>query len=457
MTEYTPREIAEHLDQYIIGQKNAKRAVAVALRNRWRSLRLPPEMAEEIIPKNILLIGPTGVGKTEIARRLAKLTNAPFVKVEATKFTEVGYVGRDVESMIRDLAEDAARIVRAGEAEAHAGKAEEMAAGRIADILQPSAKPETRNPMEIIFSEKKADEQGMPEKTEQMKKRSELIEQIQKGYLDDREIEIEVPENDRKALGSIYGENENANQISRMISQMMPKKTKKKHVNIGTARHIFREEAEDSLIDEETVAERAVEAAEQRGIVFIDEIDKIAGKSQSSGPDVSREGVQRDILPIVEGSTVKTKYGFVRTDHILFMAAGAFHVSRPSDLIPELQGRFPIRVEMQSLTKEDFRKILTEPRQALIKQYTALLETEGVTIRFTDDSMDAIADIACRVNQETEDIGARRLYTVMERLLEDISFDAPDLEEKQITIDESFVKDRLGSTAENIDINHYIL
>ena len=458
MKNLTPRQIVEQLDQYIIGQTEAKKSVAVALRNRWRSMQLPPEMEEEVIPKNILLIGPTGVGKTEIARRIAKLTDAPFVKVEATKYTEVGYVGRDVESMIRDLAEEAVRMVRTREAEKHGAEAEEAAVVKIADILWPGRKKEeTRNPMEIIFGEKKGQTPQIASDPVRDEKRKALMDRIRSGELDSRTLEIEVPENSGQALGSIYGDNENMNQLSRMFSSMMPKKMKKRKMTVRAARKFFREEAAAQMVDMETVAEKAVEAAEKRGIVFIYEIDKVAGRSASSGPDVSREGVQRDILPIVEGATVKTKYGPVKTDHILFMAAGAFHVSKPSDLIPELQGRFPIRVELKSLTKEDFRRILTEPRQALIRQYTALLETEGVHISFGEDALDEVADMACRVNSETEDIGARRLYTMMERLLEDISFEAPDLEEKELRIDRQFVKDRLSQAAENMDISQYIL
>lgn len=461
MKNLTPRQIVEQLDQYIIGQAEAKRSVAVALRNRWRSMQLPPEMEEEIIPKNILLIGPTGVGKTEIARRIAKLTDAPFVKVEATKYTEVGYVGRDVESMIRDLAEEAVRMVKNKEAEKHKDEAAEAAVVKIADILWPVKKrEETRNPMEIIFGEKKERPAAVQAPSDPVRdeKRKALMDRIRSGELDSRTLVMEVPENSGQALGSIYGDNENMNQLSKMFSAMMPKKMKKRKMTVRAAKKFFREEAAAQMVDMEAVAEKAVEAAEKRGIVFIDEIDKVAGRGgSSSGPDVSREGVQRDILPIVEGATVKTKYGPVKTDHILFMAAGAFHVSKPSDLIPELQGRFPIRVELKSLTKEDFRRILTEPRQALIRQYTALLETEGVHITFQDDALDEVADMACRVNADTEDIGARRLYTMMERLLEDISFEAPDLDKKELVIDRQFVKEKLSQAAENIDISQYIL
>lgn len=451
MEELTPRKIVEYLDHYIIGQKDAKRAVAVALRNRWRAGQLSPELAKEISPKNILLIGPTGVGKTEIARRIASLTHAPFVKVEATKYTEVGYVGRDVESMVRDLVEEAVRLVKKEESASHGRDAEEEALRRIAEALWPSKKPETRSPMDIIFGEKQADK---PEDEGEKQRRKELIERIRSGELDEREIEIKVEDK-----GSTpQSDNEQANQISIMIAGMMPKKMKKKKVTVRAAKKILMEEAADEMVDMEVVKDRAIHYAEERGIIFIDEIDKIAGRTGSSGgPDVSREGVQRDILPIVEGATVKTKYGQVKTDHILFMAAGAFHVSKPSDLIPELQGRFPIRVELSSLTKEDLRKILTEPRQALIRQYTALLETEGLHVSFSEDALDTIAEIASDVNSETEDIGARRLYTILERVLEDLSFDAPDMEEKEMVVDSAYVRDKLVRIRENIDISNYIL
>lgn len=449
-TNLTPRKIVEYLNQYIIGQTDAKKSVAVALRNRWRASRLTPEMAKEVSPKNILLIGPTGVGKTEIARRIATLTRAPFVKVEATKYTEVGYVGRDVESMIRDLAEEAVRLVKKEESARHGKDADEEAIHRIAEAMWPSKKVETRSPMDIIFGEAKKE---TPMDEGEKERRKDLETRIRNGDLDDRVIEIEVEEKGNPG----NTDNEQANQISMMLSSMMPKKMKKKKVTVRDAKRILAEAAADEMVDMEVVKDKAIHYAEERGIIFIDEIDKIAGGRSSGGPDVSREGVQRDILPIVEGATVKTKYGQMKTDHILFMAAGAFHVSKPSDLIPELQGRFPIRVEFSSLTKDDLRSILTEPRQALIRQYTALLETEGVDITFTEDALSAIADIASRVNTETEDIGARRLYTILERVLEDLSFDAPDLEDKHVTIDESYVRNKLGDVTENIDISNYIL
>ena len=451
MEELTPRKIVEYLDHYIIGQKDAKRAVAVALRNRWRAGQLPHDISKEISPKNILLIGPTGVGKTEIARRIASLTHAPFVKVEATKYTEVGYVGRDVESMVRDLVEEAVRLVKKEEAALHGRDADEEALRRIAEALWPSKKPETRSPMDIIFGEKKEDK---PQDEGEKERRRELIERIRRGELDDRMVEIKVEDKGNAP----ESDNEQANQISIMISSMMPKRTKKKKVTVAAAKKILAEEAADEMMDMEVVKEKAIHYAEERGIIFIDEIDKIAGRTGASGgPDVSREGVQRDILPIVEGATVKTKYGQVKTDHIFFMAAGAFHVSKPSDLIPELQGRFPIRVELSSLNKDDLRKILTEPRQALIRQYTALLETEGLQVSFGEDALDAIADIALQVNRETEDIGARRLYTILEKVLEDLSFDAPDMEQKEVVVDSAYVKEKLGKITENIDISNYIL
>lgn len=448
--DLTPRKIVEYLDEYIIGQKNAKKSVAVALRNRWRAAKLSPEMSKEIMPKNILLIGPTGVGKTEIARRLADLTNAPFVKVEATKYTEVGYVGRDVESMVRDLAEEAVRLVKKEESAAMGKSTEEKAIEKIAEIMWPTKKQETRSPMDIIFGEAKKEE---PLQEGEKERRDHLLVRIRSGELDNRTIEIEVA--DKGNQGN--SDNEQANQIASMISSMMPKRKIKKKVTVAQAKKILAEEAAEEMLDMETVKDKAIRYAEERGIIFIDEIDKIAGRNGTNGPDVSREGVQRDILPIVEGASVKTKYGQMKTDHILFIAAGAFHVSKPSDLIPELQGRFPVRVELSGLSKEDMRKILVEPRQALIGQYIALLETEGVNVTFTDDSLDAISEIAYTVNQETENIGARRLYTILEKVLEEISFEASDLEDKNVVIDGAYVREKLGPITVDMNVSNYIL
>lgn len=448
--DLTPRKIVEYLDEYIIGQKNAKKSVAVALRNRWRAAKLSPEISKEIMPKNILLIGPTGVGKTEIARRLADLTNAPFVKVEATKYTEVGYVGRDVESMVRDLAEEAIRLVKREESAALGKSTEEKAIEKIAEIMWPTKKQETRSPMDIIFGEAKKDE---PLQEGEKERRDHLLVRIRSGELDNRTIEIEVA--DKGNQGN--SDNEQANQIASMISSMMPKRKIKKKMTVAQAKKILAEEAAEEMLDMETVKDKAIRYAEERGIIFIDEIDKIAGRNGTHGPDVSREGVQRDILPIVEGASVKTKYGQMKTDHILFIAAGAFHVSKPSDLIPELQGRFPVRVELSGLSKEDLRKILVEPRQALIGQYIALLETEGVNVTFTDDSLDAISEIAYTVNQETENIGARRLYTILEKVLEEISFEASDLEDKNVVIDGAYVREKLGPITVDMNVSNYIL
>lgn len=465
MKELTPREIVEELDKYVIGQDEAKKSVAIALRNRYRRQKLPDEIKEEVIPKNILMIGPTGVGKTEIARRLAKLVNAPFVKVEATKFTEVGYVGRDVESMVRDLVETSIRMVKHEKMEAVKDKARELADQKIAEILYPTPKkPTTVNPLEAIFgattkSNYNQDDEIYKEKLNSARqKQSEILDKIKDGSLDKELIEIEVEDNTPPMLEvfSASGMEEMGINFHDMFGGLFPKRKKKRKVTIENARRILTQEEAQKLIDMDEVINESIAKAENSGIIFIDEIDKIAGK-ETHGPDVSREGVQRDILPIVEGSTVITKYGPVKTDHILFIAAGAFHISKPSDLIPELQGRFPIRVELQSLTEKDLKKILTEPKNSLIKQYTALLETEGIKINFSEDAIDEIVKVAVYVNQQSENIGARRLATVMEKLLEDISFSAPELSQKEITIDKEYVNQKLKDIIKDKDLSMYIL
>ncbi|WP_281252377.1 ATP-dependent protease ATPase subunit HslU [Sporomusa malonica] len=465
LLELTPKEIVNELNKYIIGQQQAKKSVAVALRNRWRSKKLPAELKEEIIPKNILMIGPTGVGKTEIARRLAKLVNAPFVKVEATKFTEIGYVGRDVESMVRDLVETSIRMVKQHKMIEVNDKAKELADERILDHFVPPVKKEaTRNPFEMLFSGGMGANQEKPPEPEVSQQsfstgREWWRKRLGSGELEDELIEITVEDATQPAMGMFAGTGieEMGMNIQDMLGNLIPKKQKKRKVTVANARKIFIQEEAQKLIDMDEVTTSAVSLAENYGIIFLDEIDKIAGRGHSSGPDVSREGVQRDILPIVEGSTVVTKYGPVKTDHILFIAAGAFHVSKPSDLIPELQGRFPIRVELTNLSKEDFRQILTEPANALIKQYISLLETEGIKIEFTEDAIDELADIACRVNIQTENIGARRLHTVLEKLLEDLAFDAPDAVERFVIINREYVKSKLDHIVVNQDLSHYIL
>lgn len=458
VNEQTPREIVAELDKYVVGQDDAKRSVAIALRNRWRSRQLTGAMKEDIIPKNILMIGSTGVGKTEIARRLAKLVKAPFIKVEATKFTEVGYVGRDVESIVRDLAETAVRMVRQQRMEAVQDKAKEMAEERILDVFVPQPK-KSQNPLGKLFGsveeeEEKQEEPKYPAGREWVKKR------LDKGELEEETIEIDVEESSKPMVGMFAGSSLEGmgDNLQDMIGSLMPKNRKKRKVTVAQARKIFTQEEAAKLIDMDAVADEAVKVAEYTGIVFLDEIDKVAVKNGTSGgADVSREGVQRDILPIVEGSTVMTKYGPVKTDHILFIAAGAFHTAKPSDLIPELQGRFPIRVELKSLRKEDFEKILTEPQNALLKQYEALLATEGVTIEFRPDAISRVAELACDVNEQAEDIGARRLHTLLEKLLEQVSFDAPDLEEKHVTIDASYVDEKLSDIVVNRDLSQFIL
>ena len=461
----TPRQITEHLNRYIVGQTEAKRAVAIALRNRYRRSLLNDEMKNEVIPKNILMIGPTGVGKTEIARRIAKLTNAPFVKVEATKFTEVGYVGRDVESMVRDLVEAAHRLVKEEKMEAVKEQAEQLANEVIVKLLVPSMRKKQgmQNPFEMLFGGQKPEQQQDTDSIEEKEirsKRTQIAEDLKAGKLEEEWVTIEVTENQASLFDALQGTGMDltGNGMQDMLSNLMPKKMKKRRVQVKDARRILTIEEANKLIDSDEVAQQAIIRAEQTGIIFIDEIDKIASKNHGgSSADVSREGVQRDILPIVEGSTVTTKYGPVKTDYMLFIAAGAFHISKPSDLIPELQGRFPIRVEMEKLTKEDFVRILQEPDQSLILQYKALLETEGVTIHFTDEAIERIAEIATEVNQETDNIGARRLHTILERLLEELSFEASEIAPAHIDITPAYVDKKLEKIAKNKDLSQFIL
>ena len=449
LDELTPREIVRELDKYVIGQGGAKRAVAIALRNRIRRQKLPPEMAEEVMPKNIIMIGPTGVGKTEIARRLAKLANSPFLKVEASKFTEVGYVGRDVESMIRDLVEIAIDMVRNEKLEEVTDKAEANAEERILDLLLPSA------PTPAVST----DESSRTTMDQWNRTREKLRTQLHDGKLDERTVEIEVKERNFPAFEIIS--NQGVEEMDINIKDILPgffgQRSKKRKMKVAEAIEYLIQEEEQKLVDMDQVTRLAVERVENNGIIFLDEIDKIAGRESGHGPDVSREGVQRDILPIVEGTTLNTRYGFVRTDHILFIAAGAFHVAKPADLIPELQGRFPIRVELDSLTIEDFVRILTEPQNALIKQYIALLETEGIKLSFHNDAVQEIARFAASVNDSTENIGARRLHTIMEKLLDEISFEGPDLKKKTIHIDAAYVQKMLAEIVKDQDLSRYIL
>jgi ATP-dependent HslUV protease ATP-binding subunit HslU len=452
-TGLTPAQIVTELDRYIVGQRRAKRAVAIALRNRWRRQMLPSELRDEVAPKNIIMIGPTGVGKTEVARRLAKLAQAPFLKVEASKYTEVGYVGRDVESMIRDLTELSVTMVK-GELMAEVReKAERLAEDRLLDLLLPhrSTEPFSSGTLEQVSPD--ASREGTLEK---------LRAQLRAGRLDERIVELETQQQSMPMLEVFSGQGmeEMGIQLKDMLSNVLPTRTKRRRVTVAEARRLLAQEEAQKLVDMEEVVSRAVRRVENSGIIFLDELDKIAGREGGGGrggPDVSREGVQRDLLPIVEGSTVTTKYGAVRTDHILFIAAGAFHVAKPSDLIPELQGRFPIRVVLEPLTKDDFVRILTEPENALIRQYVELLRTERVSLRFLPEAVEAIAEIAMQVNTSTENIGARRLYTIMERLLDEISFDAPDMPGKELTIDAEYVRLRLSDVIRDQDLSRYIL
>ena len=460
LDEMTPRQIVTELDKHVVGQRNAKRAVAIALRNRVRRQKLAPEMAVDVMPKNIIMIGSTGVGKTEIARRLARMSNSPFLKVEASKFTEVGYVGRDVESMIRDLTEIAVEMTRQEKIEEVAEKAELNVEERILDLLLPP--PRSASGF-YDFDADTSDEQTTDLDTtrdEQFQRtREKLRTQLRSGKLDNRLVELEVREKNFPVieLAGPQGIEEMGINMKDMLGNLFQGRSKRRKMRVDEAMEYLMQEEEERLIDMDQVARAAIERVENSGIIFLDEIDKIAGRESGHGPDVSREGVQRDILPIVEGTTVNSRYGMVRTDHILFIAAGAFHVSKPSDLIPELQGRFPIRVELESLTIEDFKRILTEPRNALIKQYQAMMETEGVTVEFTSDAIDSIANFAAQVNQQTEDIGARRLQTIMEKLLEEISFEGPDLDPKHQRIDAAYVSSMLSDTVKDQDLSRYIL
>jgi ATP-dependent HslUV protease ATP-binding subunit HslU len=451
MSALTPREIVRELDKYIVGQAQAKRAVAIALRNRWRRQQLPAELRDEIAPKNIIMIGPTGVGKTEIARRLATLARSPFLKIEASKFTEVGYVGRDVESMIRDLVELSKNMVQHEEMERVKTRAAEIAEERLLDLLLPQPPLSPRAEQQAAL-----DELGQQH---YQNTREKFRQYLHDGKLDERFVELEVQERNFPMIEVISGSGmEDMDiQIKDMLGNMFPQRKKRRKAKVQDALIILVQEESQKLIDMDNVMREAIQRVEQSGIIFLDEIDKIAGREHAAGPDVSREGVQRDLLPIVEGSTVHTKYGMVKTDHILFIAAGAFHVSKPSDLIPELQGRFPLRVELQALGKDDFVRILREPQNALLKQYKALLETEGLDLVFADDAIDELASIAERVNQQTENIGARRLYTILERVLDDLSFEAPDTAPQQVTIDRQYVVACLEDIVTSEDLSHYIL
>ena len=453
MKELTPKKIVEELDKYIVGQKDAKRAVAIAIRNRWRRLQLSDELREEVMPKNIIMIGPTGVGKTEIARRIANLVKAPFLKVEASKYTEVGYHGRDVESMIRDIVEIAVNMVRTEQMEKVGEKAETNTEERLLDLLLPL--PEKKEEIKDCKEEGAEEETAVIER--QKTTREKFRNKLREGKLEDRMVEIKTQEKPVVMQGIIAGIEDIGVDFQNVIEKMIPAKTQVKKTPISEARKILKQEEAEKLIDKDKVIKDALYRAENTGIIFIDELDKVASRESGHGPDISREGVQRDILPIVEGSTVVTRYGMVKTDRILFIAAGAFHVSKPSDLIPELQGRFPIRVELKDLGKEEFIRILTEPKNALIKQYTELLKTEEVNLQFNKDAIEEITDMAVRINKRSQSIGARRLHTVMEKLLEDASFDAPDLKDKDIVVDAEYVQDKMKDIVKDEDLTKYIL
>jgi ATP-dependent HslUV protease ATP-binding subunit HslU len=460
LDDMTPRQIVAELDKHVVGQRNAKRAVAIALRNRIRRQKLPEEMAVDVMPKNMIMIGSTGIGKTEIARRLARMSNSPFLKVEASKFTEVGYVGRDVESMIRDLTEIAVDLTRQEKIDEVAEKAEQNVEEQILDLLLPPPRSSSSSLYDFESGNEKTGSEGDAASQEQFQRtREKLRQQLRDGKLDSRLVEIEIRERNFPVieLAGPQGVEEMGINMKDMLGNLFQGRTKQRKMQVDEAIEYLMQEEEERLIDMDAVARAAIERVESSGIIFLDEIDKIAGRESGHGPDVSREGVQRDILPIVEGTTINSRYGMVRTDHILFIAAGAFHVSKPSDLIPELQGRFPIRVELETLTIDDFKRILTEPKNALIKQYQAMMATEGVEIEFTTEAIDAIANFAFKVNEQTENIGARRLQTIMEKLLEEISFEGPDLEPKNQRIDAAYVKSMLAETVKDQDLSRYIL